>query len=94
MRIPFGGNSINYDKTWLHGNTDYECVSKLTTPNSVYNDDVVTMSDLMKTLKYSEDCFINGTVNFEKPACSNCPNNAKNGGSGICHCTLGQMDIT
>ena len=32
--------------------------------------------------------------NFEQPACINCPRNPKNGGSGICFCTLGQMQIT
>ena len=31
--------------------------------------------------------------NFEQSACINCPSNPKNGGSGICHCTLGQMHI-
>ena len=32
--------------------------------------------------------------NFEQSACVNCPNNPKNGGSGICNCTLGQPQIT
>ena len=27
-------------------------------------------------------------------ACSSCPNNPKNGGSGICHCILGLTPIT
>lgn len=32
---------------------------------------------------------------FELPeACQNCSNNPKNGGSGICHCTLGTPKIT
>lgn len=31
---------------------------------------------------------------FDKTACRTCPNNPANGGSGICNCTLGQMDIT
>ena len=31
MRVPFGGNSFNDSKTWLHGNTDYECVNGLAT---------------------------------------------------------------
>ena len=31
--------------------------------------------------------------NFEQPACVNCPSNPKNGGSGICFCTLGQQAI-
>lgn len=28
------------------------------------------------------------------PACRNCPNHPINGGSGICHCTLGMPQIT
>lgn len=31
---------------------------------------------------------------FSNEACVNCSNNPKNGGSGICFCTLGQMQIT
>ena len=31
---------------------------------------------------------------FEQPSCVNCSNNPKNGGSGICFCTLGQPKIT
>ena len=27
-------------------------------------------------------------------ACKNCPNSPANGGSGICHCTLGSYNIT
>lgn len=32
--------------------------------------------------------------NFSNEACVNCPSNPKNGGSGICFCTLGQIQIT
>ena len=31
---------------------------------------------------------------FVNTACNSCPSNPKNGGSGICNCTLGQIDIT
>ena len=31
--------------------------------------------------------------NFTQSACLNCPNNPKNGGDGICFCTLGQQQI-
>lgn len=27
MRVPFGGNSFEEDKVWLHGNTDYEIIN-------------------------------------------------------------------
>ena len=32
--------------------------------------------------------------NFGNDACVNCPSNPKNGGTGICFCTLGQQQIT
>lgn len=32
--------------------------------------------------------------NFSNEACVNCPSNPKNGGTGICFCTLGQQQIT
>lgn len=31
------------------------------------------------------------TIKLGQSACDNCPNNIKNGGSGICHCILGQQ---
>ena len=31
---------------------------------------------------------------FAQSSCVNCSNNPKNGGNGICFCTLGQMQIT
>lgn len=31
---------------------------------------------------------------FANDPCANCSNNPKNGGSGICHCILGQQQIT
>lgn len=31
---------------------------------------------------------------FNKTACLSCPSNPKNGGDGICFCTLGQLQIT
>ena len=31
---------------------------------------------------------------FQSAACDKCQNNRRNGGSGICNCTLGQIKIT
>lgn len=31
--------------------------------------------------------------NFTQSACLSCPNNPKNGGDGICFCTLGQINV-
>ena len=30
---------------------------------------------------------------FSQPACATCHSNPKNGGDGICFCTLGQMNV-
>ena len=38
------------------------------------------------------DHLIKTNTNTNKP-CDNCPNNPKNGGSGICNCILGLQDI-
>ena len=34
-----------------------------------------------------------GKKNNFNPTCDSCPNNPQNGGSGICHCILGQQVI-
>lgn len=100
MRVPFGGNSLNHDSLTLRGNTDYECVNGLATSASIYGDNVVNMSEAMDALtnafKDIEDKFKKQSLmgDFEQPACVNCPNNIKNGGSGICHCILGQIQFT
>lgn len=45
-----------------------------------------------------QDDLLNGDYaspinNFVQPACLRCPNNPKNGGDGICFCTLGQIQV-
>ena len=37
---------------------------------------------------------LNGTDYYVPPACRGCSNHPSNGGSGICHCTLGGYTIT
>ena len=44
-------------------------------------------------LNYTNVGTIYNTV-FNNDACKNCSNNPKNGGSGICNCTLGLMTVT
>lgn len=54
--------------------------------NSNWNDIYLsTFDELSKSL--TRDSFGND-------ACVNCPSNPKNGGSGVCFCTLGQQQIT
>ena len=103
IRVPFGGNSFKYDDTayTLHGNTDYECVnglSSLSTSFSTFGDNAININELtdnlMKAFKELEDKFKQESLEtFEQSACVNCSNNPKNGGSGICFCTLGQQAI-
>lgn len=52
----------------------------------------VNLDDITLLNNYNlEDATIGA---FEQSSCVNCSNNPKNGGSGICFCTLGQMKIT
>lgn len=54
--------------------------------NSNLNDNYIsTFDELSKSLIRD---------NFSNEACVNCPSNPKNGGTGICFCTLGQAQIT
>ena len=52
--------------------------------------------DLLKWLNtpYNNDNFINAIYRKDySDYCSTCPNNLKNGGSGVCNCTLGSHVI-
>lgn len=57
-------------------------------------------SDLLKWLNQDYDFLepyaqlINGHQLYKSLICETCSNNPKNGGSGICHCTLGTPQIT
>ena len=48
----------------------------------------------------NEYTLLNGNFNnsaissFSQSACTTCPTNPKNGGDGICFCTLGQLNVT
>lgn len=57
-----------------------------------YNKLEVNLNDTNLLNNYN---FNDGTISvFSQSACVNCSNNPKNGGSGICHCTLGQIQFT
>ena len=43
--------------------------------------------------KYIHIVFHTNSNNTYRTPCENCPNNPKNGGSGICHCVLGNKII-
>ena len=76
------GNTINAAEAMeAFVKTIEEYSNKLNEGLEEYNDNLIK-HDLIKDFK------------IEQSACKNCPNNIKNGGSGICHCILGQMQIT
>lgn len=88
-RVPFGGNSriddtpvdedsiqLNWDRT----STDWDTVN-LGTPT------LTTTNTTTETINLKD---YNCASAFEQTACINCPSNPKNGGNGICYCTLGQ----
>ena len=73
-------------------------------PFGGYSDNTI-LNDLTKYNKLEatlDDMAILNNINFEdarvstfeNSSCTNCSNNPKNGGSGICFCTLGQPEIT
>ena len=80
-RVPFGGNTNTFTEkdntsiSWNGSSTDWDSI------------DIKTLTDLAST-----NIETSSTINnaFGKNACENCPSNPKNGGDGICFCTLGQ----
>ena len=77
-RVPFGGNTNNF--------TDKDNISIVLDESST-DWDSIDITDWAST-----NIETSSTINnaFGKEACENCPSNPKNGGDGICFCTLGQ----
>lgn len=42
----------------------------------------------------NQNKFTVNTVSYIPDPCKSCPNHPSNGGSGICNCTLGTMQVT
>lgn len=85
IRVPFGGNKEN--KEILNKKPD-----KLI--NNIILNEKYDFTQLPSLNDYLNECFESYDVRFDgKPACDCCPNNPKNGGSGICFCTLGSMEF-
>lgn len=57
---------------------------------------IVSMLEELKHYRFLFSPVSNPDVNGERPhtACESCSNNPRNGGSGICFCTLGTSEIT
>ena len=91
-RVPFGGNTNTFtDKdntsiSWNVCSTDLDSIDIKTSTNwdSI---DIKTLTDWASTNTETSSTINNA---FGKNACENCPSNPKNGGDGICFCTLGQ----
>ena len=49
---------------------------------------------LIKGIQGRENLVLAGCQPIKNDACEKCSNNPKNGGDGICHCTLGLPLIT
>lgn len=82
-RVPFGGNTNTFTEkdntsiSWNGSSTDWDSI------------DIKTSTDWDSTnLDTSSNI-----IAFGAKACENCPSNPKNGGDGICFCTLGQNII-
>ena len=79
-RVPFGGNTNTFTEkdntsiSWNGYSTDWDSI------------DIKTSTDWNST---HLDTSSNITA-FGREACENCSSNPKNGGDGICFCTLGQ----
>ena len=82
-RVPFGGNTNTFTEkdntsiSWNGSSTDWDTI------------DIKTSTDWNST---HLDTSSNITA-FGREACENCSSNPKNGGDGICFCTLGQNII-
>ena len=82
-RVPFGGNTNTFTEkdntsiSWNGSSTDWDSI------------DIKTSTNWDGT---HLDTSSNITA-FGREACENCPSNPKNGGDGICFCTLGQNII-
>ena len=79
-RVPFGGNTNTFTEkdntsiSWNGTSTDWDSINIKTS-----TDWDSTNLDTSSTI-----------TAFGRKACENCPSNPKNGGDGICFCTLGQ----
>lgn len=72
------------------GNAGTNLVTKI---NESKNFNEWEKSILIQGLKHTEESTDIVVLTLRKQVCDNCSNNPKNGGSGVCHCTLGSPVI-
>lgn len=81
------GNTINtIEAMEAFAKTVEEYSNKLGESLEEYNDNIIK-HNLFKDFEIEQSA-------FKQSTCENCSNNPKNGGSGICHCIIGQMQVT
>ena len=81
------GNTINtIEAMEAFTKTVEEYSNKLSESLEEYNDNIIK-HNLFKDFEIEQSA-------FKQSICENCSNNPKNGGSGICHCIVGQTQVT
>ena len=92
-RVPFNPDPENSDSDWIKDtegdklNLTDVCTLAKEPPITIYDD------NRLASFPNTNAGAIYNTA-FNNEACKNCSNNPKNGGSGICNCTLGLMTVT
>ena len=87
VRVPFKENFLKAG----YSEEDSCTLANLATDSTIsYNG----LMDVTEAINSISNAFNNVFSNFAHPACINCSSHPKNGGSGICNCTLGQVQIT
>ena len=93
-RVPFNPDPENPDSDWIK---DAEG-DKLNVTNvvSLTKEPPITFEEDNCLASFPNNTNAGTIYNtaFNNEACKNCSNNPKNGGSGICNCTLGLMSVT
>ena len=101
IRVPFGGNSLEMasDNSYLndflkmgYSEEDSKILADLAVTTDTMYSNTIDITEAANTLVNAlSNPFLKES--FENDACVNCSNNPKNGGTGICFCTLGQKTI-
>lgn len=73
------------------GNPGNDLVKKIINDNNYSEWEKALLIQGLQETEVSKDASLQS---LRRKACIKCPNNPKNGGDGICHCTLGLPEIT
>lgn len=89
VRVPFGDNSLIGKADCLNSDSNDYIAKDCTELNNdiPFTYTTTTINDI----KIDHNTIVGG---YNANPCENCSNNPKNGGSGICNCTLGLPKIT